>query len=244
MTNKYNADYRQKLAREQAKFNKQSSDEASETASQVTSATRISKPGQKKTLSKASRSSSPEKPMSDRTNDPMGTIDRSDNAFDPHPEQTAANLMDEEDEQEAERLLEAEKAKKKDGLTEYPEFFLEDREGETFNPAKKYGNIENEGQLIYENITSSYPVNLPVEMYQKHIMETMPKKEDGGGHWFIRPHHLENLTKHPKSINDDVLNTRYYSHYNVDHGKKKEDDIAQDAVDRIEGHLAKLKSEM
>ena len=35
--------------------------------------------------------------MSER-DDPMGTIDRSDNAFDPHPEQTAADLMDEEDE--------------------------------------------------------------------------------------------------------------------------------------------------
>ena len=45
-------------------------------------------------------------------------------------------------------------------------------------------------------------------------MDKMPKKEDGNGNWFIRPHHLETLTKHPKSLQDDVLNTRYVSHVN------------------------------
>lgn len=55
---------------------------------------------------------------------------------------------------------------------------------------------------------------MPAENYNKYIMDRMPKKEDGNGKWFIRPHHLETLTKHPKSIQDDVLNTRYVSHYN------------------------------
>ena len=73
-------------------------------------------------------------------------------------------------------------------------------------------------------------------------METMPKKEDGNGHWFIRPHHLENLTGHAKSINDDVLNTRYYSHYNLE--EKPEENIAEKAVEKIEEHIARLKNEM
>jgi len=73
--------------------------------------------------------------------------------------------------------------------------------------------IENEA-LIYDNVTSSYPVNLPPEYYQRYIMENLPKKEAGNGKWFIRPHHLETLTEHPLSVKDGVLNTRYFSHYN------------------------------
>jgi len=49
----------------------------------------------------------------------------------------------------------------------------------------------------------------------------MPTKQSGNGKWFIRPHHLETLTKHPLSIKDDVLNTRYYSHYNQQYGVKE-----------------------
>jgi len=68
--------------------------------------------------------------------------------------------------------------------------------------------------LIYENVTTSYPAILPIEHYQKYIMDNLPKKEDGKGQWFIRPHHLESLTQHPNSIKDDVLNINYVSHYN------------------------------
>ena len=50
----------------------------------------------------------------------------------------------------------------------------------------------------------------------------MPQKEHGNGKWFIRPHHLESLTKHEHSIKDDVLNTRYISHYDQKWGKKEE----------------------
>jgi hypothetical protein len=74
---------------------------------------------------------------------------------------------------------------------------------------------------MYENVTTSYPVNLPVEMYQKYIIETLPKKEKGEP-WFIRPHHVENLTNHPKSLKDDIFNTNYYSHIDNPNGKKEE----------------------
>jgi hypothetical protein len=70
-------------------------------------------------------------------------------------------------------------------------------------------------------------VNLPTEHYQKYIMDTMPKKETGNGKWFIRPHHLETLTKHALSVKDDVLNTRYISHYDQTYGKKVEIDPAE-----------------
>jgi len=64
-------------------------------------------------------------------------------------------------------------------------------------------------------------LNLPLSYYQNYVTETLPSpnyKE-----WYIRPHHLETLTEHPKSIKDDVLNTNYYSYYNVDEGKPKEE---------------------
>lgn len=82
---------------------------------------------------------------------------------------------------------------------------------------------------------------MPTENYQKYIMDKMPKKEDGAGKWFIRPHHLETLTRHPKSIQDDVLNTRYVSHYNQQHGKKEEVNESQVCIDKIESHLEDLK---
>jgi hypothetical protein len=52
---------------------------------------------------------------------------------------------------------------------------------------------------------------------------------------------LENLTSHPMSIRDDVLNTRYFSHYNQDYGKKEVPDEKAEAISKIESHLDELK---
>lgn len=73
-------------------------------------------------------------------------------------------------------------------------------------------------------------------------MDNLPRKEDGNGNWFIRPHHLETLTSHSKSVKDDVLNTRYYSNYNQQYGKKEEVNEAAEAIFKIENHLSLLKS--
>ena len=96
--------------------------------------------------------------------------------------------------------------------------------------------------LLYDNITTSYPLNLPTDYYQKYINTTMPTKESGNGKWFIRPHHLETLTKHPLSVKDDVLNTRYFSHYNQEYGKIPERNDNGEAIEYIERHLSDLKS--
>lgn len=37
-----------------------------------------------------------------------------------------------------------------------------------FDPKKKYGVIEG-NSLIYDNVTTSYPLNLPTDYYQKYI---------------------------------------------------------------------------
>lgn len=90
--------------------------------------------------------------------------------------------------------------------------FKDLKTGANYDPSKKFGVIETEGTLLYDDITTSYPLNLPVDYYHKYVQSQIPKDSDGK--WFIRPHHIENLTQHPQSIKDHVLNTHYYSHYN------------------------------
>jgi len=167
-----------------------------------------------------------------------GTLNDRDDNFDPNP----MARMDEEEAAAEERMAEEEKQKKKSADTDYPELFI-DEEGQPFNPKKKYGTIQDE-VLIYDNVTSSYPAILPTEHYHKYIMDNLPKKEDGNGKWFIRPHHLETLTKHPQSIRDDVLNTRYISNYNQEYGKEKAVSEAEQAIGKIESHLAELRGKM
>ena len=75
-------------------------------------------------------------------------------------------------------------------------------------------------------------------------MDALPKKESGNGNWFIRPHHLESLTKHPNSVKDDVLNTRYVSHYDQKYGVADEVHNSETAITKIETHLASLRSSM
>lgn len=126
--------------------------------------------------------------------------------------------------------------KKKDEFSYTPFEDWRDPNGEKFDPSKKFGIIED-NSLIYDNVTTSYPLNLPTDFYMGYIQNNMPKESGGNGKWFIRPHHLETLTQHPLSIKDDVLNTRYYSHYNQSYGVKEEKDHKQDAIDKLEEHL-------
>jgi len=123
----------------------------------------------------------------------------------------AAFLDAEEKENEEQRRREEEK--KKASESPYKEFYRDPATGNHYDPAKKFGIIQD-NSLLYDNVTTSYPLNLPTDYYQKYIQGTLPQKGDSQIKWFIRPHHLETLTNHPQSVKDDVLNTRYYSHYN------------------------------
>ena len=44
-----------------------------------------------------------------------------------------------------------------------------DKDGNVFDPSKKFGIIQD-NSLIYGNVTSSYPLNLPTDYYQKYIV--------------------------------------------------------------------------
>ena len=52
------------------------------------------------------------------------------------------------------------------------------------------------------------------------------------------------MTQHPLSIKDGVLNTRYFSHYDQEYGKKKEVNPSEEAIDKIEDHLSTLQGKM
>lgn len=103
------------------------------------------------------------------------------------------NFMDEE-EKEAEELRRLEEEKKKANPSPRRDIYR-DKDGNVFDPSKKFGIIQD-NSLIYGNVTSSYPLNLPTDYYQKYIVSNLPTK-DVQQKWFIRPHHLETLTAHP-----------------------------------------------
>ena len=115
--------------------------------------------------------------------------------------------------------------------------FVDIKSGKTYDPDKRFGIIQDGSQLVYDNITTSYDLNLPPDYYLKHIQDSMPSKDDKK--WFIRPHHLESLTNHYNSIKDDVLNTRYFSNYN----REKEEELTanEQAISYIERHLEQLR---
>ena len=52
---------------------------------------------------------------------------------------------------------------------------------------------------------------------------------------------MESLTNHYNSVKDDILNTRYFSHYNMDHGKKNEVTNNENALYYIQRHVEQLK---
>ena len=82
-----------------------------------------------------------------------GTINDRDNDFNPNPD----GEFDAEDAAEEAKA----EAKKKEDAND----FYRDGEGQKFDPSKKFGIIEDDKKLIYDNITTSYPANLPTEYY-------------------------------------------------------------------------------
>ena len=83
------------------------------------------------------------------------------------------------DDEEVNEEEQARLAKKRAEEQSTKELFR-DADGNLFNPEKKFGMIEPES-LIYDNVTTSYPLNLPTDYYQKYISQNMPQKEGGNG---------------------------------------------------------------
>lgn len=112
---------------------------------------------------------------------------------------------------------------------------------EKYEPKEKFGVIEGEGQLLYDDITTSYKLNLPVDYYHKQMQATLLKKDDKKTKWYIKPHHVESLTKHANSIKDDALNTHYFSHYNQQYGVVPPRNEAEESIKHLEKMIQELK---
>ena len=59
-------------------------------------------------------------------------------------------------------------------------YFL-NNEGKPFDPYKKFGSIEDGNQLIYDEITTSYALNLPADYYLKMIQRELPSIDPKDG---------------------------------------------------------------
>ena len=77
-----------------------------------------------------------------------------------------------EEEQQIEEARRKEEEKKKAQESPYKEYFR-DTAGAHFDPTKKFGIIQD-NSLIYDNVTSSYPLNLPTDYYLKYVQSTLP----------------------------------------------------------------------
>ena len=65
-----------------------------------------------------------------------------------------------------EDLLKAEAEREKREYEDFMrEFYWDHKKKDYFDPKKKFGMIEDEEQQIYDNITTSYRLNLPAEYY-------------------------------------------------------------------------------
>jgi hypothetical protein len=63
-----------------------------------------------------------------------------------------------------------------------------------------------------EDRWTEYKMLFPVNFYEDKInQQIMGKKMK---EWYLRPHHLETVTEHPKSIKDNMLNPKYFSQLN------------------------------
>lgn len=125
-----------------------------------------------------------------------------------------------EEEERRQELIEEAKRKKEEEENKNQKYFIDKATGKPFDPCKKFGMIEDGNQLVYDNLTTSYSLNLPPDYYLKMIQQQLPTNINKP--FYIKPHHIESITNHHNSIKDEVLNTHYFSHHNKDFDKKKE----------------------
>jgi hypothetical protein len=77
-----------------------------------------------------------------------------------------------DEEEQAEERRRQEEEKKKNQESPYKEYYR-DNTGNYFDPTKKFGIIQD-NSLLYDNVTSSYPLNLPTDYYSKYVQSTLP----------------------------------------------------------------------
>lgn len=72
-----------------------------------------------------------------------------------------------DDEQEKEDMEEMQAIAEQE--RDIKQHFIDIKTGKQYDPDKKFGLIEDGNQLVYDNITTSYALNLPPDYYLKYI---------------------------------------------------------------------------
>jgi len=95
-------------------------------------------------------------------------------AMDPYKElgkglgQIPKSPRDQWAEEEEDMYMRQEEEKKKKAYESPNKHLFKDNQGNLFDPQKKFGLIQD-NSLIYDNVTSSYPLNLPTDYYLKYV---------------------------------------------------------------------------
>ena len=97
---------------------------------------------------------------------------------------------------------------------------------------------------IQDERFNSFNVEFPIKYYYKLTKENEPpNKKD----WYIRPHHIESISKNEKGIADDLLNTKYISYYgpsNIENNKRSKQEILEELISETHNHINELQNEM
>ena len=80
-------------------------------------------------------------------------------------------------------------------------------------------------QIKPENGWTEYKMLFPVNFYEDKINQQIigAKPKD----WFLRPHHIETITEHVKSVKDNMLNPKYFSRLNFEGHLESEESFEQ-----------------
>lgn len=81
----------------------------------------------------------------------------------------AMRQLQQEEEDRKQELLEIEKARLAEERDKNQKYFIDPVSKKQFDPVKKFGMIEGENELVYDNMTTSYALNLPPDYYLKAI---------------------------------------------------------------------------
>lgn len=75
--------------------------------------------------------------------------------------------IQQEEEDRQQELAEEAKRREEEEKNVNEKYYVDPITKKKFDPAKKFGQIEDGNQLVYDNVTTSYALNLPADYYLK-----------------------------------------------------------------------------
>lgn len=72
---------------------------------------------------------------------------------------------------EAQQEIDEEEKEMAEKAADIKQHFIDIKTGKQFDPDKRFGLIEDGTQLVHDNITTSYEMNLPPDYYLKYVQD-------------------------------------------------------------------------